>query len=149
MLCMHPLDLLKVKFQVATEKPQGGVGRAIWTSLKDIQARDGWRGLYRGVSANIAGNASSWGFYFLLYVPPSLQTCVRSLCSPAPYSLFRTASSYVSPRPATTCSSSAHPGVIPIISSPRERTCYVLRKRVRMSILAVMVRPTDTPRSAC
>ncbi|KAI0723569.1 mitochondrial FAD carrier protein [Earliella scabrosa] len=64
-LCMHPLDLLKVKFQVATEKPQGGVGRAIWTSLKDIQARDGWRGLYRGVSANIAGNASSWGFYFL------------------------------------------------------------------------------------
>ncbi len=65
-LCMHPLDLLKVKFQVATEKPQGGVGRAIWNSLKEIQTRDGWKGLYRGVSANIAGNASSWGFYFLL-----------------------------------------------------------------------------------
>ncbi|RDX52956.1 mitochondrial FAD carrier protein [Polyporus arcularius HHB13444] len=66
-LCMHPLDLLKVKFQVATEKPQGGVGRAIWNSLKEIQTRDGWKGLYRGVSANIAGNASSWGFYFLFY----------------------------------------------------------------------------------
>lgn len=66
MLCMHPLDLIKIKFQVATEKPQGGVGRAIWSSLKDIQARDGWKGLYRGVGANIAGNASSWGLYFLL-----------------------------------------------------------------------------------
>ncbi|KAJ3006466.1 hypothetical protein NUW54_g3928 [Trametes sanguinea] len=66
-LCMHPLDLLKVKFQVATDKPKGGIGRAIWNSLKDIQARDGWRGLYRGVGANIAGNASSWGFYFLFY----------------------------------------------------------------------------------
>ncbi|KAI1785331.1 mitochondrial FAD carrier protein [Ganoderma leucocontextum] len=66
-LCMHPLDLLKVKFQVATEKPQGGVGRAIWSSLKDIHARDGWKGLYRGVGSNVAGNASSWGFYFLFY----------------------------------------------------------------------------------
>ncbi|THH11264.1 hypothetical protein EW145_g771 [Phellinidium pouzarii] len=37
-LCMHPLDLLK-----------------------------GLRGLYRGVGANIAGNASSWGLYFLFY----------------------------------------------------------------------------------
>ncbi|KAI0352751.1 mitochondrial FAD carrier protein [Trametes cingulata] len=66
-LCMHPLDLLKVKFQVATDKPKGGVGKAIWSSLKEIQARDGWRGLYRGVGANIAGNASSWGLYFLFY----------------------------------------------------------------------------------
>ena len=63
---MHPLDLLKVKFQVATDKPQGGIGRAIWSSLKDIRTRDGWTGLYRGVGSNIAGNASSWGFYFLL-----------------------------------------------------------------------------------
>ncbi|KAL7281985.1 hypothetical protein ACG7TL_003452 [Trametes sanguinea] len=66
-LCMHPLDLLKVKFQVATDKPKGGIGRAIWNSLQEIQARDGWRGLYRGVGANIAGNASSWGLYFLFY----------------------------------------------------------------------------------
>ncbi|TDL29149.1 mitochondrial carrier [Rickenella mellea] len=64
---MHPLDLLKVKFQVATTKPKGGIGRQIWLSLKDIQASEGWRGLYRGVGANIAGNASSWGLYFLFY----------------------------------------------------------------------------------
>ncbi|KAH9950169.1 mitochondrial FAD carrier protein [Amylocystis lapponica] len=66
-LCMHPLDLLKVKLQVATEKPRGGIGRQIWYSLKDIQQQQGWRGLYRGVGPNIAGNASSWGFYFLFY----------------------------------------------------------------------------------
>ncbi|KAG0700083.1 mitochondrial carrier domain-containing protein [Suillus ampliporus] len=60
-LCMHPLDLLKVKLQVATKNPQGGVGKAIWNSLYDIHASQGWKGLYRGVGPNIAGNASSWG----------------------------------------------------------------------------------------
>ncbi|KAL0949052.1 hypothetical protein HGRIS_009145 [Hohenbuehelia grisea] len=66
-LCMHPLDLLKVKFQVATTAPQGGVGKQIWYSLRDIQRQEGWKGLYRGVGPNIAGNASSWGLYFLFY----------------------------------------------------------------------------------
>ncbi|TFY66298.1 hypothetical protein EVG20_g4790 [Dentipellis fragilis] len=66
-LCMHPLDLLKVKFQVATESPKGGVGKAIWAALSNIKEREGWRGLYRGVGPNIVGNASSWGLYFLFY----------------------------------------------------------------------------------
>ncbi|KAH9843779.1 mitochondrial carrier domain-containing protein [Rhodofomes roseus] len=66
-LCMHPLDLLKIKFQVATDRPRGGLGKQIWLSLKDIQTQQGWRGLYRGVGPNIAGNASSWGLYFLFY----------------------------------------------------------------------------------
>lgn len=96
-LCMHPLDLLKVKFQVATAAtgpavvPAGaagpggaaavatpphptrqqqplGVGRQIWTTLRSIAREDGVRGLYRGLSPNIAGNAASWGLYFLLCV---------------------------------------------------------------------------------
>ncbi|KAL0071460.1 mitochondrial FAD carrier protein flx1 [Marasmius tenuissimus] len=66
-LCMNPLDLLKVKFQVATTKPQGGIGKQIWIALRDIHSQSGWKGLYRGVGPNIAGNASSWGFYFLFY----------------------------------------------------------------------------------
>jgi len=65
---MNPLDLLKVKFQVSTRRPEGGIGRGIWLALRDIRASEGWRGLYRGLSPNIAGNASSWGLYFLLYV---------------------------------------------------------------------------------
>ena len=68
-LCMHPLDLLKIQLQVSTSKPQGGIGKQIWYSLRDIHAGQGWKGLYRGVVPNIAGNASSWGLYFLLSVP--------------------------------------------------------------------------------
>ncbi|KIJ26028.1 hypothetical protein M422DRAFT_71990 [Sphaerobolus stellatus SS14] len=66
-LCMHPLDLLKVKLQVSTAKPQGGIGKQIYTSLKDIYDRRGIKGLYRGIGPNVAGNASSWGLYFLFY----------------------------------------------------------------------------------
>jgi solute carrier family 25 folate transporter 32 len=65
---MNPLDLLKVEFQLSTCEPEGGIGRGIWFALRDIHASEGWRGLYRGPSPNIAGNASSWGLYFLLYV---------------------------------------------------------------------------------
>ncbi|PCH41551.1 mitochondrial carrier [Wolfiporia cocos MD-104 SS10] len=64
---MHPLDLVKVKFQIATDRPSGGVGKQIWRALVDIREQQGWRGLYRGIGPNIAGNASSWGFYFLFY----------------------------------------------------------------------------------
>ncbi|KAJ7638395.1 mitochondrial carrier domain-containing protein [Roridomyces roridus] len=66
-LCMNPLDLLKVKFQVATTSAPGGIGKQIWNSLRDIQRQEGWKGLYRGLGPNIAGNASSWGLYFLFY----------------------------------------------------------------------------------
>ncbi|KAH9019573.1 mitochondrial carrier [Lactarius deliciosus] len=64
MLCMNPLDLLKVKFQVSTRGPEGGIGCGIWRALCDIHASEGWRGLYRGLSPNVAG---SWGIYFLFY----------------------------------------------------------------------------------
>ncbi|KIY65925.1 mitochondrial carrier [Cylindrobasidium torrendii FP15055 ss-10] len=66
-LCMNPLDLLKVKFQTSDTKPKGGAGRQVWFSMRDIYLKSGWSGLYRGVGANIAGNASSWGLYFLFY----------------------------------------------------------------------------------
>lgn len=65
---MNPLDLLKVKFQVSTRAPGSGIGRGIWLALRDIHASEGWRGLYRGLGPNVAGNASSWGLYFLLCV---------------------------------------------------------------------------------
>ncbi|KAG6916378.1 hypothetical protein DXG01_007099 [Tephrocybe rancida] len=64
---MNPLDLLKIKFQVTTTNPKGTLGKHIWYSLRDIQHQHGWTGLYRGLGPNIAGNASSWGLYFLFY----------------------------------------------------------------------------------
>ncbi|XP_006459782.1 hypothetical protein AGABI2DRAFT_202161 [Agaricus bisporus var. bisporus H97] len=66
-LCLNPLDLLKVKFQVNTGTATGGMGRQIFYALRDIQRQQGWTGLYRGISPNVAGNASSWGLYFLFY----------------------------------------------------------------------------------
>lgn len=72
-LVMHPLDLIKVKFQVDSGDSKGkgkarlGIGREMWFSLGDIGRRDGIKGLYRGLTPNLIGNASSWGLYFLWY----------------------------------------------------------------------------------
>ncbi len=67
-LCMQPLDLLKVKLQVATSSHSvhWNPVRYIYGALKEIRAEHGWKGLYRGVAANVAGNAASWGMYFWL-----------------------------------------------------------------------------------
>ncbi|PWN48073.1 mitochondrial carrier [Violaceomyces palustris] len=45
----------------------GKVGKDMVDSLKDIVKKDGWKGLYRGLSPNVAGNSASWGLYFLWY----------------------------------------------------------------------------------
>ncbi|KAK4056616.1 mitochondrial FAD carrier protein flx1 [Microbotryomycetes sp. JL221] len=71
-MCMQPLDLLKVKLQVSTTTPAtrvaGGTFGVIWRSLGDIvKTEGGVKGLYRGVTPNLVGNASSWGLYFLWY----------------------------------------------------------------------------------
>ncbi|KAJ1673124.1 mitochondrial FAD carrier protein flx1, partial [Spiromyces aspiralis] len=41
-------------------------GRTVRTA-KSVAAADGWRGLYRGLSPNLAGNMASWGLYFAYY----------------------------------------------------------------------------------
>ncbi|KAL7422602.1 mitochondrial FAD carrier protein flx1 [Cryptotrichosporon argae] len=116
-LCMHPLDLVKVRFQLAgagavsstaaaqlpvasssrLPHPAAGAstaahrvapsasgaapasiigvepaarrrfGTAVYYALADAVRQDGWRGLYRGLIPNLAGNAGSWGLYFLFY----------------------------------------------------------------------------------
>ncbi|KAK2166276.1 hypothetical protein LSH36_40g10033 [Paralvinella palmiformis] len=70
-LVLHPLDLIKVRFQVhegsstvTTKRPQyHGVIDAFLT----IQRHEGLRGLYRGVTPNVWGSGASWGLYFLFY----------------------------------------------------------------------------------
>ncbi|KAL8290045.1 hypothetical protein RQP46_002984 [Phenoliferia psychrophenolica] len=76
-LVMHPLDLVKVRFQVSTTSSivatvKGGMRKPgtleeIWRSLREIGRQEGVRGLYRGLTPNLVGNASSWGLYFLWY----------------------------------------------------------------------------------
>lgn len=95
-LVMHPLDLVKVRFQLAetpraTSRSQAissfstsptastsgaagssftskrpGFGRAVYGALEDAVRTDGWKGLYRGLIPNLVGGAGSWGLYFLL-----------------------------------------------------------------------------------
>ncbi|KAG1050061.1 hypothetical protein G6F43_007641 [Rhizopus delemar] len=67
---LHPLDLIKIRFQVNTlrhskERPLlGGTLR----SFKTILSEEGiWRGLYRGFTPSMAGSAVSWGLYFGWY----------------------------------------------------------------------------------
>jgi solute carrier family 25 folate transporter 32 len=77
---MHPLDLLKTKLQTSTTPGKGNVFKHIWLSLGSIYAKDGVKGLYRGVGPNVAGNASSWGLYFWLWVFPRAFWSDRRSC---------------------------------------------------------------------
>ncbi|KAJ9475447.1 Mitochondrial FAD carrier protein FLX1 [Pseudozyma hubeiensis] len=45
----------------------GRIGNDMVGALNDIVKADGWKGLYRGLSPNVAGNSASWGLYFLWY----------------------------------------------------------------------------------
>lgn len=80
-LFMHPLDLVKVQQQVSTSPTRGllaragdakgkarvGAIRAMWVSLNTIGQAEGVKGLYRGLTPNLVGNATSWGLYFVWY----------------------------------------------------------------------------------
>ncbi|ODN77397.1 hypothetical protein L202_04581 [Cryptococcus amylolentus CBS 6039] len=84
-LVMHPLDLVKVRFQLANSASQlapsssestGGLqrhvskarfGTGVFMALRDAVQVDGWKGLYRGLIPNLVGGAGSWGLYFLFY----------------------------------------------------------------------------------
>lgn len=70
-LVLHPLDLIKVRFQVneglavaQSSRPQyNGVVHAFAT----IARTEGVKGLYKGVTPNVWGTGASWGLYFLFY----------------------------------------------------------------------------------
>ncbi|XP_046992068.1 mitochondrial folate transporter/carrier [Schistocerca americana] len=67
-LILHPLDLIKIRFavndgQTKTTPQYKGLTSAVTT----IVQQEGPRGLYRGVTPNVWGSGSAWGFYFLFY----------------------------------------------------------------------------------
>lgn len=73
-LALHPLDLIKVRFQVnegikldaaiLAGRPQY---RGILDAFVQIHRKEGIRGLYQGITPNVWGAGASWGFYFLFY----------------------------------------------------------------------------------
>lgn len=71
-LILHPLDLIKIRFQVnegvssklMTNRPQY---TGLWNAAVTIVRTNGARGLYQGVTPNVWGAGASWGLYFLGY----------------------------------------------------------------------------------
>lgn len=67
-LLLHPLDLIKIRFAVNDGRtaavPQY---RGLTGAFLTIFRQEGFRGLYKGVTPNIWGSGSAWGFYFLFY----------------------------------------------------------------------------------
>nr|AKN21596.1 slc25a-28 [Schmidtea mediterranea] len=68
-LVLHPLDLIKIRFQV-----NEGTGVAIrpkYYGMVDACRRivkvNGFSGLYQGVMPNTVGSGCAWGFYFIIY----------------------------------------------------------------------------------
>jgi len=75
-LVLHPIDLVKIRFQVheGFSTVQGKVGvpkrphyTGVFDAFKTIYGQEGVKGLYRGVSPNVVGAGLSWGLYFLIY----------------------------------------------------------------------------------
>lgn len=89
-LILHPLDLIKIRFagkffdvhifslfeknksffhleflvnDGRTNAPQY---RGLMNAFISITRQEGIRGLYKGVTPNVCGSGSAWGFYFLL-----------------------------------------------------------------------------------
>ncbi|KAL3890926.1 hypothetical protein ACJMK2_003197 [Sinanodonta woodiana] len=68
-LVLHPLDLVKIRFQVnegigITNRPQYN---GMLDALRSICKTNGFAGLYQGVTPNVWGAGTSWGLYFFFY----------------------------------------------------------------------------------
>lgn len=67
---LHPLDLIKIRFQV-NDGSNLAKQRQTYTGVVDAFGRiiktNGFKGLYQGVTPNLAGSGSSWGLYFFSF----------------------------------------------------------------------------------
>ncbi|XP_060600939.1 mitochondrial folate transporter/carrier-like isoform X2 [Ruditapes philippinarum] len=70
-LVLHPLDLVKIRFQVhegygvaVAKRPQY---QGMFHALRSIFSTGGVTGLYQGVTPNVWGAGISWGLYFFFY----------------------------------------------------------------------------------
>lgn len=65
-----PLDVIKTRLQVhglPVASGSTGSGSIIITSLQDIVKREGFRGMYRGLSPTIMALLPNWAVYFTVY----------------------------------------------------------------------------------
>ncbi|GAB1859651.1 Mitochondrial folate transporter/carrier [Camponotus japonicus] len=67
-LMLHPLDLIKIRFAVNDGHTNAAPRyNGLTNAMVQIVKTEGVRGLYRGVTPNVLGSGSSWGFYFFFY----------------------------------------------------------------------------------
>jgi len=66
---LHPLDLLKIRFAVNDSKWKlsSSTRPSYRSTVATILRSEGVQGLYQGVTPNILGAGSAWGFYFFFY----------------------------------------------------------------------------------
>lgn len=70
-VCLHPLDLIKTRFQVH----EGNIGRShkqakyrsTWHGIRTVVSNEGLRALYQGITPATFGSGSAWGLYFFFY----------------------------------------------------------------------------------
>lgn len=63
-ILLYPLDLVKVRWQVAEAAPHR---RSIVSAVRGVVRHEGVKGLYQGLTPALVGSALSWGGYFFLY----------------------------------------------------------------------------------
>lgn len=66
-LILHPLDLIKIRFQVNDGSGRAPVYGGLLKGFRSIVSRNGWTGLYQGAAPNVLGSGSAWGLYFFGY----------------------------------------------------------------------------------
>uniref|UniRef100_A0A069DSI1 Solute carrier family 25 member 32 n=1 Tax=Panstrongylus megistus TaxID=65343 RepID=A0A069DSI1_9HEMI len=81
-LILHPLDLIKIRFAVNDGRSPAPQYNGLKNAITTIFRQEGVRGLYKGVTPNVWGSGSAWGFYFLFY--NSIKTWVQGGNSKTP-----------------------------------------------------------------
>ncbi|XP_063957246.1 solute carrier family 25 member 32-like [Lytechinus pictus] len=66
-MVLHPLDLIKVRFQVSDGNQARPTYNGLVHAFRSIVKQRGYQGLYQGVTPNVWGAGASWGFYFFFY----------------------------------------------------------------------------------
>ncbi|PYH98917.1 mitochondrial carrier [Aspergillus ellipticus CBS 707.79] len=74
-LCLHPLDLIKIRLQV-DRLSSSRVGGSVSVVRRIFQNEGGLPAFYRGLAPNIIGNSTSWALYFLCY--GNIKTAMRT-----------------------------------------------------------------------
>jgi len=64
---LHPLDLIKTRFQAQDGRSNLPTYRNSWHALSTITRGGGVRALWVGVAPNVLGSSASWGLYLLVY----------------------------------------------------------------------------------